>query len=211
MTKEEIKAYNKAYREANKDILKAKKDANKAKIAKQKKEYREANKAKIAEYNMLYNKNNQDTIKAYREANKDKKKLADRLYSQTNKAKISEYRKNKYSTDIIYNLKVNLRNMIKDSLYKVKAYKGSKTETILGCSYSEFKEHIESQFEDWMSWGNKGNPKDGIFAPNKTWDIDHIIPLDSGKTKEDILKLNHYTNLRPFCSYVNRFIKRANQ
>ena len=28
------------------------------------------------------------------------------------------------------------------------------------------------------------------------------------KTEEDIIKLNHYTNLRPLCSYNNRFVKR---
>ena len=65
-------------------------------------------------------------------------------------------------------------------------------------------------FEPWMNWGNHGNPKDGVIEPNKTWDIDHIIPLSSAKTEDDIIKLNHYTNLRPLCSYNNRFIKKNN-
>jgi hypothetical protein len=46
------------------------------------------------------------------------------------------------------------------------------------------------------------NPKDGIFELNKSWDIDHIIPISSAKTKEDIIRLNHYTNLQPLCSYT---------
>ena len=58
-----------------------------------------------------------------------------------------------------------------------------------------------------MNWDNYGNPKDGIYAPNKTWDIDHIIPTSSAITEEDLLKLNHFTNLQPLCSYFNRFIK----
>jgi hypothetical protein len=61
-----------------------------------------------------------------------------------------------------------------------------------------------------MNWDNYGNPKDGIYEINKTWDIDHIKPITTGKTEEDILKLNHYTNLQPLCSYTNRFIKRNN-
>jgi hypothetical protein len=61
-----------------------------------------------------------------------------------------------------------------------------------------------------MTWDNKGNPEDGILEPNKTWDIDHIIPLSSCKTEDDVIKLNHYTNLQPLCSYTNRYIKKDN-
>jgi len=67
---------------------------------------------------------------------------------------------------------------------------------------------LEKQFESWMNWNNKGNPKDGKFEINKTWDIDHIIPLSSATTEEELIKLNHYTNLRPLCSYYNRWIKK---
>ena len=42
------------------------------------------------------------------------------------------------------------------------------------------------------------------------WDIDHIIPLSSAKNEDDLLRLNHYTNLQPLCSKVNRDIKRKN-
>ena len=37
---------------------------------------------------------------------------------------------------------------------------------ILGYSYEEFTKHIESRFEDGMSWDNHG----------EKWEIDHIIP-----------------------------------
>jgi hypothetical protein len=40
------------------------------------------------------------------------------------------------------------------------------------------------------------------------WDIDHIVPLCTAKSPEEVLSLNHYTNLRPLCSHVNRNIKR---
>jgi len=45
---------------------------------------------------------------------------------------------------------------------------------------------------------------------NYGWDMDHIIPIASAESEEDIIKLNHYTNLQPLCSFVNRVIKRDN-
>jgi len=51
---------------------------------------------------------------------------------------------------------------------------------------------LESKFEDWMNWDNQGK-YNGEF--NYGWDINHIIPISSAKTEDDIIKLNHYTNL----------------
>ena len=64
-----------------------------------------------------------------------------------------------------------------------------KTENILGCSFSDFKIHLESKFESWMTWDNYGLYNGEL---NYCWDIDHIIPLSSAKTEEDILRLNNH-------------------
>lgn len=58
-----------------------------------------------------------------------------------------------------------------------------------------------------MSWENQGKYNGEL---NFGWDIDHIIPISSAKSEEDILNLNHYTNLQPLCSKVNRDIKKNN-
>jgi hypothetical protein len=52
-----------------------------------------------------------------------------------------------------------------------------------------------------MTWDNRG-----LYNGQKNygWDVDHIIPKSTAKTKEEVIKLNHYTNLRPRCSYLNR-------
>lgn len=75
----------------------------------------------------------------------------------------------------------------------------------MGCNHIDLKKHLESKFENWMTWDNHGKWNGEL---NYGWDIDHIIPLSSAKTEEDIYKLNHYTNLQPLCSQINRYIKK---
>lgn len=83
--------------------------------------------------------------------------------------------------------------------------KNSNTINILGCNFEEFKAHIEAKFEDWMSWENYGK-YNGDF--NYGWDFDHIIPVSSAKSVEEVYMLNHFSNFQPLCSKVNRDIKR---
>jgi len=97
-----------------------------------------------------------------------------------------------------YTTKVSLNNINKKKNNK-------KTITILGCSITEFGKYLESKFDDWMNWDNKGL-YNGEF--NYGWDIDHIIPVSTTETEEEILRLNHYTNLQPLCSKINRDIKK---
>lgn len=132
---------------------------------------------------------------------KDRK---DGLYPQCIKCK-NGYISNREKTDELYKLRRGiLRSIRKALLYMKHEFRNdSKLKDILGCSFKDFKIHLESQFEPWMTWDNRGL-YNGL--PNYGWDIDHIIPKASAKTKEDIIKLNHYTNLRPRCSYLNRVI-----
>jgi len=51
---------------------------------------------------------------------------------------------------------------------------------------------LEHQFKEGMNWDNQGK-----------WHIDHIIPLSSGNTEEEIIKLCHYTNLQPLWAIDN--------
>lgn len=155
-----------------------------------------------------YTSDRKDIRKEYNQKNIER----DKQYLLDNKVNINKrlnlYYKKRRENDVMFKLKHYFRSNIHQCLSKNNHYKNCKTEKILGCTFEEFKLYIESKFEPWMSWDNRGNPKDGILEYDKTWDIDHIIPLDSALTQEEIYKLNHYTNLRPLCSYFNRFIKK---
>jgi hypothetical protein len=198
-----IKEYQKQYREANKEKAKAYRIINKIKLQEQ---------AKIYQSKII---NKSEKYKEYCLSNKERLKEAKRLYRISNKEKISKY--NKYyigtyekkrkESDPIFKLKCNLRTMISNSLKKKGYIKVSKSNAILGCSFIKFKEHLESNFQSWMSWDNYGKYNGEL---NYGWDIDHIIPLSSAITENDVIKLNHYTNLQPLCSYTNRVIKKDN-
>ena len=150
--------------------------------------------------------------KNYERNNGGKAKERNKQWYNNNKDKIKKirnrYKTKKYNSDPLFKLKENVRNLIRASLNSIGKKKNTKTELILGCSFEEFKTHIESLWEPWMNWDNKGNPKDGIYEPNKTWDIDHIIPSSNAETEKDVFKLNHYSNYQPLCTYYNRFIKK---
>ena len=74
--------------------------------------------------------------------------------------------------------------------FKLKGFKKtSKTAQILGCSFEEFHKHLKGTFEE-----NYGIPFSQI--DEKLLHIDHIIPLATAKTQEEVLKLNHYSNLQ---------------
>lgn len=137
-----------------------------------------------------------------------------KLYYKNNRPRQREYAKkrDKYrrANDPFYKLKVSIRGRVKagfTSMIVKGAFKSKNTEKILGCTFEEFKNHIESQFENWMNWSNHGDCKENIYKC--TWDLDHIIPLTFAKTEEELYLLNHWSNFQPLCSKINRFDKKA--
>lgn len=143
------------------------------------------------------------------EKNKEKYLSDAKLYYQKNREKIIkqkiEYERNRKLIDPLFKLKKNISTLIRQKLIKNKYTKKSKTYQILGCSFEEFKIYIESKFESWMTWDNYGLYNG---TPEYGWDIDHIIPTSKGNDENEIINLNHYTNLQPLCSYINRDVKR---
>jgi len=153
-------------------------------------------------------KDNKEHLKEKYEKNKEDILRSRKDYYEKNKGIIKKkqqiYRKHRLVTDPLFKLKYVIKGVIRDSFRKNSKSKTSRTYEILGCTIPEFKKHLESQFEDWMTWENRGL-YNGEY--DFGWDIDHIIPISSAETTEDIIRLNHYTNLQPLCSMVNRYEK----
>ena len=193
------KVYDMEYRQKNKILIKSKRSEyyqkNKKEVDKKNLEYKIKNKNTIDKYQSEYRENNKDSIKKYQKE-----------YREKNRNKRNSYNSERKKNDIIYKISVQIRLAILTSFRRGGFSKKSKTNEILGCSFEEFKIYLESKFESWMDWNNRGL-YNGEF--NFGWDIDHIIPLSAAEKEEDLYKLNHYTNLQPLCSKINRDIKKS--
>lgn len=151
-------------------------------------EYRQTNKEQVNQRVKDYYYSHEEQIKEYRQANSERAKE----WRLSNKERRYEYEKTKLSTDPLFALSKRVGNRLREALRLNGYTKKSRTYEILGCSYEEFKAHIESQFAEGMSWDNRDE-----------WHLDHIKPLSSGTSEEEILTLNHYSNIQPLWAEDN--------
>lgn len=132
-------------------------------------------------------------MKRWRENNKERVAELNRKWMAENKEKFREnqrnYQNNRLATDPAYRLIHLLRSRMAGAMRVKSAKKLDSTINLLGCTPSEFKKHLESQFDSNMSWGNYGD----------YWEVDHIMPIDSFdilKEEEQFAAFN-YKNCRP--------------
>lgn len=169
---------------------------------KQKKEYSKNyyynNREKKVEYGKNYYLINKEKKKEYDQKYSEKYKNVRKENNKKNRDNINEKERNRYSNDYMYNIIRRVRKRLYSFLKSHNITKKNKTFDIVGCSPEFLKEYIEKQFTEGMSWVNRNE-----------WHIDHIIPLSSAKTEEEIYKLCHYTNLQPLWAEDN--IKKGNK
>jgi hypothetical protein len=149
---------------------------NSEKIKIKNKEHRAKNSEKIKQRRKIYLDKNPDLFKKWVEKNKEHR----RNYI------------NKYNSNPINKFKNALRARINGIMNK--KYKNPRTLELVGCDYVFLMEYIEKKFTEGMTWENYGY---------SGWHIDHIIPLCTAKTEEELKKLYHYTNLQPLWAKDN--------
>jgi len=210
------KNYNVKYRsgESREKYLKSKKKSyknNKSKINDDNKERYDKNKERYNVSKKVYYKKNKEKLtesnKIWKEKNPDRVKELKKLWYEKNKKNRPEKIKQRKLSDPLFKLRTAISSRIRNGIKSQGFSKNFKTKQILGCTYEEFKIYLESKFESWMNWDNYGKYNGEL---NFGWDLDHIIPLLTSKTEDDIVILNYYTNFQPLCSKINRDIKRHN-
>jgi hypothetical protein len=112
-----------------------------------------------------------------------------------------KYQKKKYHEDIQYNVAQKFRRKVRQILKlflkgKLKSTKDTYRD-YLGCSIKEYKDYLESKFQEGMNWENYGV---------KGWHMDHIIPVTKFDLTdpEEVKKCFHYTNTQPLWAKDNR-------
>jgi hypothetical protein len=160
-------------------------------------------KDKNPNYNQSYYINNKEKCnlrnKNWYELNKEKCRDDNKKWIEKNIDKVRKYHNDKIKqqrkTDPLKKLIFNTRTRI----YSVLKNKTKKSFDIVGCTPEFLKEYLEKKFTDGMSWELMG----------QHIHIDHIMPLSSAKTEEEIYELCHYTNLQPLWAEDN--LKKSNK
>lgn len=168
--------------------------------------YKEKNREKVLKQKKEWNKNNPDRIKsAHKKRYSDSTKRQKMIDTATKWRKDNphrykelrrkyyenygrEYFKKRRKNDIIYKIKASLRTRLYIALKK--GMSSDAAFNFLGCTIEELKDHIESQFQEGMTWNNWSRGG---------WSLDHIIPLSAFDLtdKEQVKKACHYSNLQP--------------
>lgn len=161
-------------------------------------EYNKNNYKDNLKYFIEYRIENKDKFKEYYLNNFEKSKEYYKKYNLENKDKRNNNVKHRKLIDPLFKLRCNISTLINISIKNNGYTKKSKSYKILGCSYEEFKEHLEKQFVKGMNWNNAGE-----------WHLDHIYPVSLAKDEEELIRLNHYTNFQPLWAIDN--IKKANK
>lgn len=170
---------------------------------------------KARETSALFNKQNAEHVRArsaayyvdnkegylkscakYYEDNKDEIKRRRSEYQSLNKAAFlerrREYDKRRRASNPLFLVATRMRARM-NAAFRSRGYNNkTSTASIIGCSFEELKAHIEHQFTEGMSWENRSE-----------WHIDHIRPLASATTEEELLALCHFTNLQPLWAKDN--------
>ena len=119
------------------------------------------------------------------------------IYGVENKCSKCRYKKilQRESESDVIKVSNKIRSVFRNTFHNyTDKKKNKKTEDILGCSIKVFREYIESQFDEKMSWDNYGR---------NGWHLDHKVPISLAQNEKDVYKLNHYTNFQPLWEFDN--------
>ena len=165
--KSRIAEVKRAYREKNRDLL------NAAAV-----DYRSRNIEKCRAYvNKHYASNSKkinDAKRVYRAANFSKVQAAALRYRTANgdtlRRKERERRRERYESDVAYNLKARFSSRIRKMLQAYGGKSGKRTDEILGYTSCELRDHLERQFTKGMTW-------EALISGQIH--VDHIRPIAS--------------------------------
>lgn len=165
-------------------------EQNKERIGNRRYQYRQRTKEQKSKYDAQYYQSKKDKIKGrvqiYQSTRKARKSEYDVMYRKNNATRYRENRQKRLNSDPLFRLRKNLSSRIRDVITSKGYTKKSYTKELLGAEYSVV----------WAHLINTAKNNYGKYFPKRKYHIDHIIPCSSAKTEEELVKLQHYTNLQ---------------
>src|SRR3990167_447343 len=163
--------------------------------------------------NKQYNKNKENGICVNCRSKSEEGRIRCRFCAEKNSKRIKDYRKTERGKEVIAriqrkyrrkcydsDIQFRIENVLRNRFARVLKGKTKLCSSIrdLGCTKAELMVHIENQFLPGMAWENYGRGK-------SMWSIDNIIPFYTVDLtdREQVLKVCHYTNLRPLWQIDN--------
>jgi hypothetical protein len=141
--------------------------------------YAEEHKEKRKEYFKTFNVNNPEYVKNWK---------------KNNKKRINKRERDRRDNDINFKLKKNVSRAISHAINKG----GNSVIKYLPYTIQVLKKHLESQFNDHMSWENYG-----VY-----WHIDHVVPQSNfsyfSMKDDNFTECWALSNLRPLEANQNR-------
>lgn len=149
---------------------------------------RECERKQNNEYNReKYNSGGKEIDKKYYDEHKEFYREYNKKYYQAHKEKINKKRKEKKWNDRTFYLTINVRKSILNSFGRKSYKKPNKTEKITGLKNEQMTKYLLKTFKN--RYGYEWNGVEPVH-------IDHIIPLATAKTENEVIKLCYYTNLQ---------------
>ena len=147
------------------------------------KHYYETHKKEHMEYNREYRKKHPDRTaecQKYYQTHKDEIRERNRPYNRA-------YMKRRKAEDPVYALSMRVHTNLHDAFRRRGHIKDAKCAELTGLCSSDLTAHLLETFRN-----NYGREWDGVEAVH----IDHIIPLATAESIDDVKRLCHYTNLQ---------------
>jgi hypothetical protein len=140
-----------------------------------------------------YYQNNKEHIKTcsktYWLANREKAKDFSKKWYREHRREVVEAvikrEKQRTKEDKLFATTRRVRALIRNSLKSKGFCKTSNTYKLLGCTYDEFMRYIGE-------------------VPKEGYELDHIVPCSCARNEEELLKLQHYSNLQWLSKEENR-------
>lgn len=170
--------------------------AAKGRAAKRRADMPEVLKDADAKYYAANNEVIKERSRQWSAANRERKKAYNLAWNKANPEQARRHQRaherRRRQSDPVYAMAERIGASIRQSLINGGYTKRNRVSEILGCSFDAFATHIERQFQRGMSWANRAQ-----------WHLDHIVPISSARSEDDVIRLHHFTNLRPLWAQEN--------